>query len=58
MGAKHVVVRRFLVRGLELVNESAHFEPNAEVTFTGASGPICFDASYLTEETVEGARLG
>ena len=57
VGTKHVVVRKFLGRRLELINEYAHFEPNAEITFTGASGPSRFEVSYLTEETAKGIRL-
>ena len=57
VGTKHVVVRKFLGRRLELINEYAHFEPNAEITFTGASGPSRFEVSYRTEETAEGTRL-
>ncbi|AII11175.1 SRPBCC family protein [Rhodococcus opacus] len=57
VGTKHVVVRTFLGRRLELTNEYVHYEPNKKITFTGASGPSSFDVSYLTDTTADGTRV-
>jgi uncharacterized protein YndB with AHSA1/START domain len=57
VGTKHVVVRKFMGRKLELTNEYVHYEPNTKVTFTGASGPSRFEAEYLINMTAEGTRL-
>jgi uncharacterized protein YndB with AHSA1/START domain len=57
VGTKHVVVRKFMGRKLELTNEYVHYEPNTKITFTGASGPSRFEAEYRVEATAEGTRL-
>ncbi|QHE69663.1 hypothetical protein GFS60_03233 [Rhodococcus sp. WAY2] len=57
MGTKHVVVRKFMGRKLELTNEYVHYEPNTKITFTGASGPSRFEAEYRVQATAEGTRL-
>lgn len=35
VGTRHVAVRRFMGRKLELTNEYVHYEPNTKITFTG-----------------------
>lgn len=57
VGTKHVFVRKFMGRRLEAGNEYTEYEPNRKIAFKSASGPMTFDASYLTELTPEGTRL-
>lgn len=57
VGTRHVAVRRFMGRKLELTNEYVHYEPNTKITFTGASGPSSFEAAYLTDTTADGTRV-
>ena len=49
VGTRHTAVRRFLGRRLELSNEYVRFEPQRQITFTGASGPMTFEMTYATE---------
>ena len=57
VGARHTALRSFMGRRMELTNEYVTFEPNREITFLGASGPLTVQASYLFEATTEGVRL-
>ncbi|TLF78397.1 SRPBCC family protein [Nocardia cyriacigeorgica] len=57
VGTRHLAVRSFLGRRLELTNEYVRFEPNREVAFTAATGPSRMEVSYRTEPEAGGTRL-
>jgi uncharacterized protein YndB with AHSA1/START domain len=57
VGTKHTAARKFLGRRLELTNEYTKYEPNKQISFTGSSGPLCFETSYFTEPTADGTKL-
>lgn len=57
IGTKHTFVRKFMGRKMEASNEYVEYEPNKKVAFKSTSGPIDFEASYLTEATPEGTKL-
>lgn len=57
VGTKHVAVRNFMGRRLELTNEYVRYEPGHEVAFTGATGPGRFDVTYRTEPVTGGTRV-
>lgn len=57
VGTKHVVVRNFMGRRLELTNEYVRYEPGHEVAFTGATGPGRFDVTYRTEPVAGGTKV-
>ena len=56
-GTTHTFVRKFVGRRLEAGNEYIDYEPGRRVVFKSTSGPMQFEASYLTEPVAEGTRL-
>jgi uncharacterized protein YndB with AHSA1/START domain len=57
LGTRHTAVRTFLGRRMALTNEYVEFEPNTRVTFTGESGSVRFETSYLAEPLPDGTKL-
>ncbi len=57
IGTIHTAVRKFMGRKMEASTEYIQYEPNENITFTGDSGPMHFETSYLTESTAEGTTL-
>ncbi len=57
VGTKHTFVRKVMGRKLEASNEYTEYEPGKKVSFKSTSGPLQFEASYLTESSGEGTKL-
>ena len=57
VGTKHEIVRLFMGQRMEISNEYTEYEFNQKVAFKSTSGPIPFNAAYLTEPVAEGTRL-
>jgi uncharacterized protein YndB with AHSA1/START domain len=56
VGTRHAIVRHFMGRRMEAVNEYLRYEPNKLVTFKTISGPKV-EASYLFEAVDGGTRV-
>lgn len=56
VGTKHIAVRKFLGRRLELTNEYVQYIPHRQITFIG-DGASHFVVSYLTEATADGTKV-
>lgn len=57
VGTKHDLVRKFMGRRLEASNEYIEYEPNKKIAFKSTSGPVGFEAGYLTESSEVGTKL-
>ena len=57
VGTKHAIVRLFMGQRMEISNEYTEYEFNQKVAFKSTSGPIPFNAAYLTEPVAEGTHL-
>ena len=57
VGTKHAIVRLFMGQRMEISNEYTEYKLNQKVAFKSTSGPIPFNAAYLTEPVAEGTHL-
>ena len=56
VGTRHALVRQFMGRRMEAINEYLKYEPDTLVTFKTISGPAV-EASYMFEPAAGGTRL-
>ena len=57
VGTKHAIVRLFMGQRMEISNEYTEYKLNQKVAFKSTSGPIPFNAAYLTEPVAEDTHL-
>ena len=57
VGTKHAIVRLFMDQRMEISNEYTEYTLNQKVAFKSTSGPIPFNAAYMTEPVAEGTHL-